>query len=63
MNKTLITLGAGIWGVILFLNFILTNYLQNFGLKCENIMSTLFPLTIIEIIAFIITAVGILKNN
>ena len=63
MNKTLITLGAGIWGVILFLNFILTNYLQYFGLKCESIIATLFPLTIIEIIAFIITVIGLLKNN
>ena len=63
MNKTLITLGVGIWGVILFLNFILKGYLEYFGLNCVSIMSTLFPLLVIEIIAFIITVVGLLKNN
>lgn len=63
MNKTLITLGVGIWGVIIALNYVLTNYLQYFGLNCENIMQTLFPLTIIEFIAFIITVIGLMKNN
>ncbi len=63
MNKTLITLGIGIWGVIIALNFILKGYLEYFGLTSEDIMSTLLPLTIIELIAFIITVIGILKNN
>lgn len=63
MNKTLITLGIGIWGVIIALNFILKGYLEYFGLNSEDIMSTLLPLTIIELVAFIITIVGLLKNN
>ena len=63
MNKTLITLGVGIWGVIIALNFILKGYLQSFGLSSEDIMSTLLPLTIIELIAFIITIFGLLKDN
>jgi hypothetical protein len=62
MNKTLITLGVGIWGVIIALNLILTGYLQSFGLSSDEIMSTLLPLTIIELIAFIVTVVGLLKN-
>ncbi len=63
MNKTLITLGIGIWGVIIALNFILKGYLEYFGLTSEDIMSTLLPLTIIELIAFIITVFGLLKDN
>jgi len=63
MNKTLITLGIGIWGVIIALNFILKGYLEYFGLTSEDIMSTLLPLTIIELIAFIITLSGLLKDN
>jgi F0F1-type ATP synthase membrane subunit a len=63
MNKTLITLGIGIWGVIIALNFLLKGYLEYFGLTSEDIMSTLLPLTIIELIAFIITLIGLLKNN
>ena len=63
MNKTLITLGIGIWGVIIALNFILKGYLEYFGLPSEDIMSTLLPLTIIELIAFIITLSGLLKDN
>jgi hypothetical protein len=62
MNKTLITLGVGIWGVIIALNLILKGYLESFGLNSENIMSTLVPLTIIELIAFIITVIGLLKD-
>jgi len=62
MNKTLITLGVGIWCVILALNFILASYLECFGLNCESIMSILYPLTIIEIIAFVITVIGLLKK-
>jgi len=63
MNKTLITLGIGIWGVIIALNFLLKGYLEYFGLTSEDIMSTLLPLTIIELIAFIITVFGLLKDN
>ena len=63
MNKTLITLGIGIWGVIIALNFLLKGYLEYFGLTSEDIMSTLLPLTIIELIAFIITLSGLLKDN
>lgn len=62
MNKTLITLGVGIWGVIIALNLILKGYLESFGLNSNNIMSTLLPLTIIELIAFIITVIGLLKD-
>ncbi len=63
MNKTLITLGIGIWAVIIALNFLLKGYLEYFGLTSEDIMSTLLPLTIIELIAFIITLIGLLKKN
>jgi len=63
MNKTLITLGIGIWAVIIALNFLLKGYLEYFGLNSEDIMSTLLPLTIIELIAFIITLSGLLKDN
>jgi len=62
MNKTLIALGVGIWGVMLFLSFILQASLNSLGLTSEQIMSTLLPLTIIEIVAFFITVAGILKD-
>jgi len=63
MNKTLTTLGVGIWGVIIFLNFILKASLQSLGLSSEQISSILIPLSIIEIVAFIITVIGLFKNN
>lgn len=62
MNKTLIALGVGIWGVMLFLSFILQASLNSLGLTSEQIMSTLLPLTIIEIVAFFITVAGILRD-
>lgn len=63
MNKTLITLGVGVWGVIIALNFILKGYLEFFGLNSDDILSILLPLTAIELIAFIITLFGLLKKN
>ena len=54
MNKTLIVLGAGIWGVMLLLRFVLP---ANLGSN-----ATLF-LDIIEIAAFIITVIGIVKRD
>jgi hypothetical protein len=63
MNKTLIALGVGIWGIMLILRFIFTSSLGNLKLNTSQINDTLFPLTIIEIIAFIIALVGILKSD
>jgi len=54
---------VGIWGVIIFLNFILKASLQSLGLSSEQISSILIPLSIIEIVAFIITVIGLFKNN
>ena len=62
MNKTLIALGVGIWGVMLFLSFILQASLKSLSLTSEQIMSTLLPLTLIEIVAFFIAVAGILKD-
>jgi hypothetical protein len=63
MNKTLIALGVGIWGVMLFLGFILRTSLGSTGLSAQEISDILFPLMIIEIFAFAITIIGILKNG
>jgi hypothetical protein len=54
MNKTLIVLGAGIWGVMLLLRFVLPTDIGS--------NATLF-LNIIEIAAFIITIIGIVKKD
>lgn len=54
MNKTLIVLGVGIWGVMLLLRFVLPT---DIGANAN-----LF-LNIIEIAAFIITVVGIVKRD
>jgi hypothetical protein len=62
MNKTLIALGVGIWCIVLILNFVFRGQLGGLGLNCDQIMSTLLPLTVIEIVAFIITVVGIFKD-
>jgi len=63
MNKTLIALGVGIWGVMLFLGFVMKASLGSTGLSCQEVSDILFPLMVIEVFAFIITLVGILKNN
>ena len=63
MNKTLIAVGVGIWGVVIILNFIFSSSLSSFSLGCDNIRNVLFPLTIIEIVAFIITMVGIFRRE
>lgn len=62
-NKTLVALGVGIWGVMLLLRFIFTSSLGNLKLNATQINDTLFPLTIIEIVAFIIALIGILKSD
>jgi hypothetical protein len=54
MNKTLIVLGAGIWGVMLLLRFVLPTNIDS---------NTSFLLNVIEIVAFIITIVGILRRD
>ncbi len=53
MNKTLIVLGAGIWGVIILLRFV------PMGIDTNTEM--LF--NILEIVAFIITVVGIIRRD
>jgi len=53
MNKTLIVLGAGIWGVLILLRFV--------PLGEES--STLLLLNILEIVAFVITIVGIVRRD
>lgn len=53
MDKTLIVLGAGIWGVMIILRF--------FPFSAED--STILLFNIIEIVAFVITVVGILKRG
>lgn len=60
MNKTLITLGVGIWGVMLLLIFVLGSTLDILNQVTE---SKLFALTVIEIFAFIIAVIGIIKND
>ena len=62
MNKTLITLGIGIWGIMLVLNFILRGSFVAV-LTCDELSSTLLLLTIIEIFAFILAIVGLFKNG
>jgi hypothetical protein len=53
MNKTLIVLGAGVWGVIILLRFVLESTDTN----------TVMLLNILEIAAFIITVVGIIRRG
>jgi hypothetical protein len=53
MNKTLIVLGAGIWGVLILLRFV--------PLGDES--TTLMLFNILEIVAFIITIVGIVRRD
>lgn len=53
MNKTLIVLGAGIWGVLILLRFVLNTSESN----------TVTLLNIIEIVAFVIAIVGIVKRD
>ncbi|MCX6661257.1 MAG: hypothetical protein NTY91_01765 [Euryarchaeota archaeon] len=53
MNKTLIVLGAGIWGVLILLRFVLSSVEAN----------TFQFLNILEIVAFVITIVGIVKRD
>jgi hypothetical protein len=52
MNKTLIVLGAGIWGVIILLRFV--------PMGGDTNIEMLF--NILEIVAFIITVVGIVRR-
>jgi hypothetical protein len=63
MNKTLIALGVGIWGIMLLLRFIFSSSLGNVNLTSNQINDILFPLTIIEIVSFFITLAGILKRD
>jgi hypothetical protein len=56
MNKTLIVLGVGIWGVMLLLRFVIDP-------KATNSTTALQFLFIIEIVAFIITVIGIIKRD
>lgn len=53
MNKTLIVLGAGIWGVLILLRFV--------PLGEES--TTMLLLNILELAAFIIIIAGILKRD
>jgi hypothetical protein len=57
MNKTLIVLGTGIWGVMLLLRFVLSPDTSNLGAFTNPL------LIIIEIVAFIIVVVGIIKRD
>jgi hypothetical protein len=63
MNKTLVTLGVGIWAIILILTFVFRGSLSGLNLSCEDVNNILFPLTIIEIAAFVITLIGIIRRD
>ncbi len=63
MNKTLIALGVGIWGIMLLLRFIFSSSLGGVNLSAKQISDILFPLTIIEIVSFFIALAGILKRE
>jgi len=64
MNKTLIAVGVGIWGVMLILNFILSSSLYPLLNKdAGTVDGVLLPLKIIEIVAFVITMVGIFRKD
>ena len=63
MNKTLIKIGVGIWGLMLFLSFIIGWILAIIGSSSEQITLAVFPLGIIEIIAFIIVVYGLFKKD
>jgi hypothetical protein len=54
MNKTLIVLGAGIWGVMLLLRFVIPPDIDS---------NTFFLLNAIEIVAFVIAIIGIVKRG
>jgi len=54
MNKTLVVLGAGIWGVMLLLRFVIPT---------DPDSNTILLLNILEIVAFIITVAGIVKQD
>ena len=54
MNKTLIVLGAGIWGVMILLRFVINPVSDT---------NTTLLLNFLEIAAFIITVVGIIKRD
>ena len=62
MNKTLVTLGIGIWGVMLILRFIFSLSLSSF-MNCDQLNGALLPLTVIEIVAFVIAIFGILRSD
>ena len=63
MNKTFIALGVGIWGVMLLLRFIFSSSLGSVNLSAAKINDILFPLVIIEIVAFFIALFGLFKNE
>jgi len=63
MNKIFVTLGVGIWGVMLVLSFIFRLSLGSMGLTCDEINANLIPLMIIEIVAFVLAIVGIIKRD
>lgn len=54
MNKTLIVLGAGIWGVMILLRFVIPT---------DTNPNIIILLNVIEIVAFIITVIGIVKRD
>lgn len=53
MNKTLIVLGVGIWGVIILLRLV----------PLSNDTNTVMLFNILEIVAFIISVVGIVRRS
>jgi len=64
MNKTLIAVGVGIWGVMLILNFILSSSLYPLlNSDAGKVDGVLFPLKILEVVAFVITMVGIFRKD
>lgn len=63
MNKTLIKIGVGIWGLMLFLSFIIGWILAIIGLTSEQIALAVVPFGIIEVIAFILVAYGLLTGS
>ena len=62
MNKTLVTLGVGIWGIMLILFFVFRASLAG-RLTCEELNANLLIFPIFQIVAFIITLYGLIKRD
>ena len=63
MNKKMVEVGVAIWGILFLLSFVTMVYGWTIGIPAKEEMFLSIVVTVFEVIAFAITAIGLFLTD